>query len=80
MSGILILLVGATTVVGLNTLVRAGQDLMEPRNMSIMAVMVVLAIGGMAFSAGEFTMRGIGLADVSGVALIFLLPERKRVL
>lgn len=80
MGGILILLFGAITVVGLNTLVRAGEDLMEPRNMAIVAVVVVFAIGGMAISAGEFTMRGIGLAGISGVVLNLLLPGRKKVL
>ncbi len=76
MGGIMILLFGAITVVGLNTLVRAGEDLMEPRNMAIVAVVVVFAIGGMAFSAGDFTIKGIGLAGISGVALNLLLPGR----
>lgn len=80
MGGILILLFGAITVVGLNTLVRAGEDLMEPRNMAIVAVVVVFAIGGMAFSAGEFTIKGIGLAGISGVVLNLLLPGRKKIL
>ncbi len=78
MGGILILLFGAITVVGLNTLVRAGEDLMEPRNMAIVAVVVVFAIGGMAFSAGEFTIKGIGLAGISGVVLNLILPTGKK--
>ncbi|ROQ91128.1 uracil-xanthine permease family protein [Desulfosoma caldarium] len=80
MGGILILLFGAITVVGMNTLVRAGEDLMEPRNLTIVAVVVVFAIGGMAFSAGEFTIKGIGLAGICGVALNLLLPGRKKIL
>jgi uracil permease len=77
MGGILILLFGAITVVGLNTLVRAGDDLMEPRNMAIVALVVVFGIGGMAFSAGEFTIKGIGLAGISGVILNLVLPKRR---
>ncbi|SMC24966.1 uracil permease [Desulfacinum hydrothermale DSM 13146] len=77
MGGILILLFGAITVVGLNTLVRAGEDLMEPRNMAIVALVVVFGIGGMAFSAGEFTIKGIGLAGICGVLLNLVLPERR---
>ena len=34
MGGIMILLFGAITVIGINTLVRAGQDLMLPRNLA----------------------------------------------
>jgi uracil permease len=77
MGGILILLFGAITVVGLNTLVRAGDDLMEPRNMAIVALVVVFGIGGMAFSAGEFTIKGIGLAGICGVILNLVLPKRR---
>mgnify|MGYP000197516391 CR=1 FL=1 len=77
MGGIMILLFGAITVVGLNTLVRAGEDLSEPRNMAIVAVIMVFAIGGMAFSAGEFTIKGIGLAGICGVVLNLVLPGRK---
>lgn len=79
MGGILILLFGAITVVGLNTLVRAGEDLMDPRNMAIVAVVVVFSIGGMAFSAGELTIKGIGLAGLSGVVLNLILPGRKSI-
>jgi len=35
MGGIMLLLFGAITVVGLNTLVRAQKDLTEPRNLAI---------------------------------------------
>lgn len=77
MGGIMILLFGAIAVVGLNTLVRAGEDLMEPRNLAIVALVVVFGIGGMAFSAGEFALKGIGLAGISGVLLNLVLPARK---
>jgi uracil permease len=77
MGGIMLLLFGAITVVGLNTLVRAGEDLTEPRNMSIVALILVCGIGGMAFSAGEFTIKGIGLAGLLGVFLNLLLPQKK---
>ena len=38
MGGIMILLFGAIMVVGMNTLVRAGDDLMEPRNLALVAI------------------------------------------
>jgi len=77
MGGIMLLLFGAITVVGLNTLVRAGEDLTEARNLSIVALILVFGIGGMGFSIGEFTLGGIGLAGISGVVLNLILPGKK---
>jgi uracil permease len=73
MGGIMLLLFGAITVVGLNTLVRAGEDLTEARNMIIVAVILVFGIGGMTL----FTLAGIGLAGIIGVVLNLVLPRRK---
>lgn len=77
MGGIMLLLFGAIMVVGLNSLVKAGQDLTEPRNLSIVALILVFGIGGMSFSAGEFTIKGIGLAGLLGVFLNLVLPGKK---
>jgi uracil permease len=73
MGGIMLLLFGAITVVGLNTLVKAGDDLTEPRNLIIVAVILVFGIGGMSI----FTLGGIGLAGIAGVVLNLVLPHRK---
>jgi uracil permease len=75
MGGIMLLLFGAITVVGLNTLVKAGDDLTEPRNLTIVAIILVVGIGGMAISVNEFTLRGIGLAGIVGVVLNLILPK-----
>jgi uracil permease len=72
MGGIMLLLFGAITVVGLNTLVKAGEDLTEARNMIIVAVILVFGIGGMTL----FTLGGIGLAGIIGVVLNLVLPGR----
>lgn len=77
MGGIMILLFGAIVVVGMNSLVRAGNDLMEARNMAIVAIILVFGIGGMSMSAGEFTMKGIGLAGIVGVVINLILPKGK---
>ena len=77
MGGIMLLLFGAITVVGLNTLVRAGDDLTEPRNMSIVALILVSGIGGMVLSFGKFTLEGIGMAGILGVVLNLVLPKPK---
>ena len=77
MGGIMILLFGAIMVVGLNTLVRARQNLMEPRNMIIVALIIIFGVGGMQFSIGSFTLGGIGLAAVTGVLLNLFLPASR---
>ena len=75
--GIMILLFGAIMVVGLNTLVRAREDLMEARNMVIVALIIIFGVGGMQFSIGSFKLGGIGLAAVTGVLLNLFLPQRR---
>jgi len=78
MGGIMLLLFGAITVVGLSTLVRAQEDLTEPRNLVIVSLIMVMGIGGMSFSAGAFTVKGIGLAGILGVLLNLILPGKKK--
>ena len=78
MGGIMLLLFGAITVVGLSTLVRAQEDLTEPRNLAIVSLILVMGIGGMSFSAGAFTVKGIGLAGILGVLLNLILPGKKK--
>jgi len=77
MGGIMLLLFGAIMVVGLNTLVKSGQDLLEARNLSIVALILIFGIGGMSFSVGQFQLQGIGLAGILGVVLNLVLPKRK---
>lgn len=76
MGGIMVLLFGTIMVVGINSLVKAQKDLMQPRNLSIVALIVVMGVGGMSFDLGAFTLGGIGLAGILGVILNLLLPGR----
>ncbi|MCK5312947.1 MAG: uracil-xanthine permease [Desulfobacteraceae bacterium] len=78
MGGIMLLLFGAIMVIGLNTLVKSKEDLMEARNLTIVALILIFGIGGMSFSAGDFALQGIGLAGVLGVLLNLLLPGKKK--
>ncbi len=76
MGGIMVLLFGTICVVGMNILVQAKVNLMAPRNMAVVAVMLVFGIGGMVFSAGDFVLEGIGLSGVTGVLLHLILPNK----
>jgi uracil permease len=77
MGGIMLLLFGAIMVVGLNSLVQEGRDLLEPRNMVIVALIVVLGMGKMQFSFWGVHLEGIGLAGVAGVLLNAILPRSR---
>ena len=78
MGGIMILLFGAIMVMGMNTLVRAGDDLMAPRNLALVAIIVIFGVGGMSLPLGsEARLGGIGLAGITGVILNLVLPQSK---
>ncbi|MBB5022120.1 uracil-xanthine permease family protein [Desulfurispira natronophila] len=75
MGGIMILLFGMITSIGIGTLVRAKTDMAAPRNMIIVAVILVLGIGGMALEIGQLHLGGLGLAGLVGVVLNIILPK-----
>ncbi len=77
MGGILMLLFGAIVVVGLNSLVKAGEDLTQPRNLVIVALILISGIGGLTLSWGDFSLTGIGLAGIVGVLANLVLPGKK---
>lgn len=76
MGGILVILFGTIVVVGMQSLLQQGEDLMHPRNLVIISVILVFGVGGMSFQAGEFALQGIGLCSIVGVLLNGLLPYR----
>lgn len=78
MGGIMILLFGAITVVGLNTFVTSRDNLLEPRNLAIVALVIIFGVGGVSFDIGSFRLNGIGLAAITGVALNLILPHSKK--
>ncbi|MBG0790843.1 MAG: uracil-xanthine permease [Desulfovibrionaceae bacterium] len=77
MGGIMLLLFGAITVIGLSTLVRSQLDLMQPRNMVIIAIIMVFGLGGMVLNIGVTDLKGIGLGAIAGVVLNLVLPGRE---
>ena len=76
MGGILIILFGAIVVVGLNLLVKAGQNLLEPRNLTIVGLVLVTGVGGLSLGTTDWALKGIGLAGIMGVVAHLVLPGR----
>jgi uracil permease len=78
MGGIMILLFGMITAIGLNSLAKSKTDITEPRNLVIVSLILICGIGGMKFTAGNFAMEKIGLAGILGVLLNLILPGKKK--
>jgi uracil permease len=76
MGGILIILFGAIVVVGLNLLVKAQENLLEPRNLTIVALVLVTGVGGLSVGTADWALKGIGLAGIIGVVANLVLPGR----
>ncbi len=78
MGGIMILLFGMVTVVGLSVVAKLGDKLVEARNMVIVSTVLIIGLGGLTLSFGEgFTLAGIGLSGVTGLVLNLILPRAK---
>ncbi len=75
MGGIMLLLFGVITAVGIKTLATAKVDFDCPRNLAIVAIILVFAIGGMHFDFGGVAFSGIGLGAITGILLNLLLPQ-----
>ncbi|MGK7944817.1 MAG: uracil-xanthine permease family protein [Microcystaceae cyanobacterium] len=75
MGGILVILFGTIVVVGMQSLLTQGDDLLNPRNLAVIAVILVLGVGGLNFKAGDFALQGIGLSSLMGILFNLLLPR-----
>ena len=75
MGGILLLLFGIIASIGLGTMVRGKVDMNNPRNMIIVSMILVLAIGGMVVDLGGVAFSGIGLGAIVGIILNIVLPK-----
>jgi uracil permease len=52
-------------------------ELTDLRNLLIVALILVFGIGGITFSAGAFSLKGVALALIVGVILNLILPHKK---
>ena len=77
MGGIMMLLFGSVAAVGLKTLIRAGVNMDEPRNLVIVAAVLVFGVGGLALNLGGFSLQGVSLCGIAAVLLNFLLPRSR---
>lgn len=77
MGGIMLLLFGIITAIGIKTLATAKVDFDNPRNLAIISIILVFAIGGMTFDFGGVAFSGIGLGAITGIILNLVLPKTR---
>ncbi len=75
MGGIMVLLFGSIAVVGLNTMIKAQVDLAIPRNLVIVALVLVFGLGNLSITAFGLTLKGVSLCALAAVILNLLLPH-----
>ena len=79
LGGICTLLYGLIASSGLRTLVDAGVDYQQKRNLTISSVIMVIGIGGgvLQFMVGsfKFSLGGVALATVVGILLNLIIPK-----
>lgn len=77
MGGIMVLLFGTIASVGLKTLIDAKVDLMAPRNLVIVSVVLTCGIGGLTLKLGDFSLAGVGLVSILAILLNLILPPAR---
>ncbi len=79
LGGMCVVLFGMIASVGLRTLVENQVDFRNQRNVLIVGIMLIIAIGGLALPIlpeSELYLSGVALAAIVGIVLNLLLPER----
>lgn len=75
MGGIMIILFGTIASIGIKNMVEHKVDFTSNKNLIIVAVILIVGVGGASLSFGQFTLEGIGLSGLVGVFLNIILPE-----
>ncbi|MGL4624787.1 MAG: uracil-xanthine permease family protein [Culicoidibacterales bacterium] len=77
MGGISILLFGLIGLNGVRVLVNNRINLLAQRNMVIIAIILVIGLGGAVLSVGAVNLSGMALAAIVGIVLHQILPEKE---
>lgn len=75
MGGIMVLLFGTIASIGLKTLIEAKVDLMKPRNLVIVSVVLTCGIGALELKIDSFSLAGVGLCSILAIILNLILPK-----
>lgn len=79
LGGMSIILFGLIAANGVHVIRKANVNLGSMRTIIIVAVMLVLGLGGAAITIGAATIGGMSLAVIAGILLNTFLPEEKEI-
>jgi len=71
--GISLLLFGMISSIGIKNMIDAKLDFTNPKILIISSVMLVIGLGGAKFELGQFSIEGLGLAEIIGILLNLVL-------
>jgi uracil permease len=71
--GVSILLFGMISAIGIKNMVDAKLDLGNPKNLIIVALILVMGLGNASISIGPVELKGLGLAALTGIILNLIL-------
>ena len=77
LGGLMLLLFGTIATAGVANMLKHKVDLSDTRNIVIFSLTMTIGIGGTVFTWGDFSLSGIGLAAMTGVALNRIVPKEK---
>ncbi len=78
LGGIMLLLFGMISSVGIKTLIESKSDFHKTRNLVIVSIILTVGVGKASIDFGSFSLSGIGLASVVGVILNLILPGKSK--
>ncbi len=78
MGGIVILLFGMISAIGMRTLIENSIDLSDTRNLIIISTILVIGLSGIEIMIKSVPVSGMGLAAVVGIFLNLILPKTKQ--
>ena len=74
----MILMFGLISSIGIRILIVNEVNLMNFKNLIIIALMLGFGLGGVEFSTGYFKLTGVAIAGISGIILNLIIPEEKK--
>ncbi|MGL4953157.1 MAG: uracil-xanthine permease family protein [Culicoidibacterales bacterium] len=77
MGGISILLFGLIGLNGVRVLANNKINLLAQRNMVIIAIVLVIGLGGAVLNVGTISLSGMALSAIIGIILHQILPDKK---
>ncbi len=78
LGGVMILLFGMISIVGIKSLVESRTNMNNTKNMVVVGIMLSIGVGGALIGLGNFVLTGIALASIVGITFNLVLPDKEK--